>query len=165
MPDADHHTMFYTLEQAEEDIADLRGQVTTLEEHIECGGMTIDGLSGALGSGLITGPDPWHTLGALTGYTVLIGRYKLSAVDNMMIVDVEVTGGGSNSNTVSFANTLPNVYQPLIGRHYGLGMTGTVESLSNQWPRLSVGATGSVQVLGPGNHTFSLGGTFYVPLD
>lgn len=156
----------YTLDQAEEDIADLRGDSTVKEEHQEIGSIVLDANAGALATGAITGPDTWHSLGTLTGFTVTVGRYKITAADNMVVVDVKVTAGGANANSVVFSNTMPAAYRPAAGRAYPLGKTGNLgAALTDQSPRLFVDTTGAVTVLVRGSDTSDFANTVHVPLD
>jgi hypothetical protein len=160
MPSAD----LYTIEQAEDDIARLRGQVDKLTEVTGSGTpimvngshIAIDPVNG--------GPETWHSLGTLAGYTVQVGRYRLTT-GNEVEIDVEVTAGGSNANSVVFASTMPAAYRPLADRHPPLSLTGSVSSLTNQWPRLTVGANGAVTVLAPGSAVTICGATVRIPLD
>lgn len=156
----------FTLEQAEDEVGALRGQVTLMGEYQTVGGLTLNGIAGALGTGLITGADGWHSLGALTGCTVNNGRYKLAAADNMLIVDVEVNVSGVNLNPAVFANTLPAAYRPLTNRHLPLSIS-RAQTAGEPFPRLEVLTTGTVQIrLNAGiAGTPDLGVTAYVPLD
>jgi hypothetical protein len=109
------------------------------------------------------GAETWNSLGALAGFSVAEGRYKLTA-ENEVVLDIEVTAGGANAASVSFANSLPASYSPLVARQFPLSSTRAVTA-ADPWPRLSVGATGVVSVLSAANTTASLGTNVRIPLD
>jgi hypothetical protein len=110
------------------------------------------------------GAETWHSLGALLGYTVAEGRYKLTP-ENEVVFDIDVTANGVNSNTVAFANLLPAAYRPAVDRHLPLSSTRAVTA-ADPWPRLFVtAATGAVSVLQQANTTATLGTNVRLPLD
>jgi hypothetical protein len=108
--------------------------------------------------------DAWHTLGTLAGYGIQQGRYRLTE-SNEVEIDIDVTAGGANAASVTFATALPAQYRPAVDRHMPLASTRNVTG-GDPWPRLSVAsATGNVAVLQAANDTASLGTTVRIPLD
>lgn len=224
----------YTLEQAEEDIAVLRGQVDALNEffaitgsaneasivtitdsttgdsnpaviiimsgsgdnslgfqvsgdtftrlRIDSNGMLRWG-SGAAGqdcrlyrsSAGVLGVDTllanvsgavetWHSLGTLAGYSVSAGRYRLTN-DNHVELDIQITAGGANNATVTFANALPVAYRPTADRHLPLAKASTIAA-GDTIPRVFVQqSTGSVQVVQNASNSVTLGMNARLPLD
>lgn len=154
----------YTLEQAEEDIATLRGQVDLLTEYIATatlvatdvqsvtaeisGAITATGGTAAAPTLITT--DSWNSLGTLTGYTVGTARYRLTT-DGEVEIDVSVTSGGSNSGTTTFSTDLPTGYIPTTSHTFPMSSTRAVTA-ADVWPRLFVTAsTGAVQVVTTAN--------------
>ncbi len=159
-------TDLYTLEDAESHIAQLRGLVDRMSEIIGSPGgiVMIQGEAVAIDP-VNGGPETWHSLGTLAGYTVQAGRYRLTP-ENETEFDIEVTSAGANAASVAFSNAVPAAYRPLNDRHPALGMTGNQAGAGFNWPRLLVQqSTGSVFVVQPGSNAASLGCTVRVPLD
>jgi hypothetical protein len=122
------------------------------------GSITIDGATG------IIAVDTWHSLGTLAGYTVTEGRYRLTP-QNEVQIDIQVTAGGSNANTVTFANPLPAAYRPLADRQLPMA-EASVTAAGENWPRIFVQAsTGDVQVIQTASDTNGCGVTVRIPLD
>ncbi len=148
----------YSLEEAEEDIAELRGLVDVLSEHIRTNRVIAEDPASP-------GVDEsWHSLGALGAhYTVATGRYRLT-IANEVQIQVLVTGDGLQAQTVSFANTMSAAYRPpadVTGLPLGSARQVTAGDV---WPRLTVLATGVVNVINQGSATtFSFVGN--IPLD
>lgn len=120
----------------------------------------------AMDTGKTVSADIWHSLGALTGYTVSRGRYRLMP-EGEVEFDVHVTGGGANASGVNFANTLPAVpvnYQPALTRRYPLE-SGRAVTAGDPWPRVEITAAGVVTVVTAANVTSSFSGGFAMPLD
>jgi hypothetical protein len=139
----------YTIEEAADHIGLLRGQMTTLAEYISTGTLivtgTITATGGTPGTPTLIRTDAWQSLGTLAGYTVVIGRYRLTT-DNCVELDIKVTGSGTQATTVTFANTLPAAYQPAT-QHDSLPM-GTTRAVTagDISPRLLVSTAGAVTV-------------------
>jgi len=108
------------------------------------------------------GAETWHSLGTLAGYTVTVGRYKLTP-ENEVVIDIQVTAGGANASSVSFSNTMPAAYQTLVARNAPLSTTRNVTG-ADPWPRLFV-AAGVVSVIQAANTTATLGTNVRLPLD
>ncbi len=123
--------------------------------------ITATGGTAALPHVLTT--DTWHTLGTLTGYTVTVGRYRLTP-DNCVEIDVEVVAGGANASSVTFSVTLPAQYRPLADRRPPISTNKTVAA-GDISPRLFVGSAGAVQVIQTANNGQLLGTTVRIPLD
>ncbi len=163
----------YSLEQAEDDVAEQRGLTDKLGEIVQTGdvqtvtleatgAVTATGGTAALPSAILT--DTWHSLGALGAhYTVTLGRYRLTT-DNCVELDIKVVGDGLQATSVTFANVLPAAYRPAT-QHDSLPM-GTPRQVTagDIWPRLLVDTAGNVTV-----NASAVGNTFAtcvrVPLD
>jgi hypothetical protein len=154
----------YTLEEAEDHIADLRGQLDKMGEIITVGSIVVQGNAGPLGNGLASGPDTWQTLGSpsATGYTSDHGRYRF-ALDGEVEFDIALhgTSGAGTAGTYTYANTLPAAYRPALDRVYPLANSGS--GAGAQDSHLNVNASGSVQLV-LGAHT-TIGGCARMPLD
>ncbi len=113
------------------------------------------------------GPETWHSLGTLAGYTVNYGRYRLTP-RNEVEFDLHVTGGGANAGTgVAFANTLPAAYQPLASgptRRYPLE-SGRPVTAGDPWPRAEISTAGVVTIFTAANVANSFSSGFNMPLD
>jgi hypothetical protein len=157
------HDEPYTLEQAEDDITALRGQVDRLSEVLPGGLIFIVGGALVAADPVNGGPETWHSLGSLGAhYTIQAGRYRLT-IDNQVELDVEVTGDGAQAGNTQFANALPAAYRPLTGRHPPMGGTRNVTA-GDLWPRLSVSSAGAVQVIDAGTAD-NWGINVSIPLD
>lgn len=107
--------------------------------------------------------DIWNTLGTLAGFTVQVGRYRLTP-HNEVLIDIEITAGGANAGSVNFSVTLPAAYRPLVSRHLPMSSTRAVTA-ADVWPRLFVTTAGVVTVLSQASTTASLGTIVAIPLD
>jgi hypothetical protein len=162
----------YTLAQAQNDIASLRGQLAHQAANAEFLNLTIDTRL-LIGSGATLvatdpvsgGPETWHSLGTLAGFTVTLGRYRLTP-HNEVEIDLELAGNGTGAITTTFANSLPSAYRPTVDRRQPLGKTAT-QITTESWPRIFVAsANGNVQVIVDHVNTFSnFGVTALIPLD
>lgn len=152
----------WTLEQAEEEIADLRGQVDRLTEIIATVTLTVTGTLTApdasvwsstglaMGAGAVITADTWHTLGSLSHFTVARGRYRLTP-EGELEIDISVTPDGANAVATSFANTLPAACQPDVDLRVPAATTRAVTA-ADAWHRVYVGGSsganpGTVQVI------------------
>lgn len=158
----------YSLEQAEEDIAELRGLVDKTSEIIQTVTLTATGPVTATG-GTATVPslietDTWHSLGTLANYTVTLGRYRLT-VDNCVELDIEVSTTGTNAASPAFSNTLPAAYRPLNDRRLPLATTKTTAAGDNPSRLFVQSSTGSVQVVQTASSSANLGCCVRIPLD
>jgi hypothetical protein len=159
----------FDLEHAHDLIADLRGQVDRLTEHIETLTLIVDGTITATGGTqaaptLIT-TDSWQSLGspAATGFTSDHGRYRLTS-DGDVEFDIALTagGGGGTAGSYTYANTLPAAYRPAINRTYPLGR----ENAASPSPDLHIGTGGTVRVDLPGiGAGLNVGANIRMPLD
>jgi hypothetical protein len=143
----------YTLEQAEEDIAELRGDASQKEENLTITGQLTATGGTAAGPTLIT-TDTWHDTGAMksswgkgTGYF----KYKLLADGNVQIAAKGLTTGTVVDFTeiLSAANGLPAGYQPTTSKHFPC-YTDNIKagSATFEVAALLFAADGSVQCLG-----------------
>lgn len=168
----------WTLEQAEDEIAEIRGQVDLMSEIITTSDVQTATLeaTGAVTAGIITSAggtqavptlittDTWHTLGTLAGYTVNIGRYRLT-IENEVEIDVDVQAGGANAATVAFGTVLPAAYRPTIDRRLPIS-TSRVQTAGETIPRLFVQqSTGQVQIVQTLNNAAQMGTVVRIPLD
>jgi hypothetical protein len=55
--------------------------------------------------------ETWHSLGTLTGFTVTIGSYRLTAQGETEVA-FDVTGSGVHGANVAWSVTLPAAYRP-----------------------------------------------------
>ncbi len=112
-------TDLYTLELAEEHIAELRGQVDRLNEVLGTfTGGTIQVTDPLVATDPVNGgPETWHTLGTLAGYTVSRGRFRLTP-EGELELDVQATAGGANAASVTFSVTMPGAYIPAQVRRF-----------------------------------------------
>jgi hypothetical protein len=148
----------YTLEQAEDAIGGLRGDLDRIYEHLQTNRVIAEDPASP-------GVDEsWHSLGALGAhYTVVLGRYRLTT-DNCVELDISVNGDGAQATSVTFANTLPAAYRPAT-THDKLPMgTGHAVTGGDIWPILKVDTAGNVVVTNQGTaHNYSC--VVRVPLD
>jgi hypothetical protein len=162
----------YTLEQAEEEISTLRGQVDRLTEILQTtdvqtttleatGAITASTATAALPHLIQT--DTWHSLGTLANYTVQVARYRLTP-DNCIEIDVEVTSAGANAQSTQFGNVPAAQYRPLVDRHSPLASTRALVA-GDAANRLFVAAAGGVSVVQQATSTGSLGCSVRIPLD
>ena len=159
----------YSLEEAADHIAQVRGELTAKEEQQEITTLIVDGqltaTGGTAAAPIVITTDTWHSLGSLAGFTVNVGRYRLTP-HNEVQIDIELDGTGTHGNNVTFANTMGTVYRPLVARHQPLARTGNIgANLTDQASRAFVDTTGAVSVLTPTNDTASFGNTARIPLD
>lgn len=157
----------YTLEQAEEDVATLRGQVDRMNEVIGTGGPIQVNISLTATDPINGGPETWHSLGTLAGYTVNAGRYRLTPM-NEVELDIDVTAGGANAGTVTFQNALPSQYRQTPARgDVRLPMSTTrVVTAGDPWPRLFISqSSGQIEVIQTASDTSELTFTGCMPLD
>lgn len=96
--------------------------------------------------------DTWTSLGTLAGYTVNIGKYRLTT-SNQLELDINVTSSAGAAGSTSFSVTLPAAYRP-VTNHTALPM-GTTKAIAaaDIWPRLSVTTAGAVTVVNNGATT------------
>lgn len=106
----------------------------------------------------------WQSLGSLAGYTVNIGRYRLTD-DNCVEFDIDIGANGSNATAVSFNNApLPPLYHPQVGRRIAMGTNRTIFA-GDPWPRLFFNTSGDVQVNQAANNNANLSCNARIPLD
>lgn len=141
MTSPDH---IFTLEQLEDQLSDLSGEVQRNYDHFRCIRVIAQNPA-APGT-----DESWHSLGALGAhYTVTLGRYRLTT-DNCVELDIQVSGDGLQATSVAFANTLPAAYTPATA-HTRLPMgTDRAVTAGDLWPRLNVDAAGGVTVINGG---------------
>jgi hypothetical protein len=168
----------YSLQQAQADIASLRGQLAHLAANSELLNLIIDTLltlpDGSTWStaGLsvlapATAPitaDTWHTLGTLSHYTVTAGRFRFDAFGEVEF-DIDVAGDASNVGTTTFSVTIPSAYRPSVPRRATLSESGHAIGAGDQWPTLQVNTAGTVQVIVQPNITSALHWNGSFPLD
>jgi hypothetical protein len=150
----------YTLEQAEDDIAKLRGDLDRIFEHLQTNLIVAE-------SPTSPGVDEtWHDLGALgvTNLTVNHHRYRLEP-DGVVTIDVDAhatnTIGASNA---SFPTTLAASYRPANFRVYVLArQTGAG---SGTTAIVSITTGGTVNLAWPALvNGDDIGGTIRMPVD
>jgi hypothetical protein len=165
----------YTLEQAHEDIADLRGKVDLLTEILQTTDVqtvTLEATGAVTATGgttttptLIT-TDGWRDLGALgvANLTVTHHRYRLEA-DGLVTIDIDaVASAGVAANFAAFPNNLVAACRPANTRMYCLiRQTGTG---SGTTAAVTIGTGGAVTLSWPVLVNNDLiGGTLRMPTD
>jgi hypothetical protein len=181
-------TETFSLEHAEDLIADLRGQVDKLSEILATGTLTAstsatlpDGsvwTAAGLAMGATPAPtsqvataDAWHSLGSpsATGYTSNHGRYRMS-VDGDVEFDITLVAnvGGGTAGNYAYANTLlasPN-YRPAFKRAYPIAFNDATSTTGGNFPCLVVDTTGQVNIrIGGYPAGVVVGGNPRMPLD
>lgn len=154
----------YSLEQVEDDLAMLRGEVDKLDEVYDAGGNPVQ----VHGSWVATdpvngGPETPHDLGTLSHFTVTVGRYRLTA-QNEVKLEVEVTGDGANAAVTTFGTTMAAAYRPVNNRETPLASGGTMAA-GDPHPRLLVNNDGTVQVSVLASTTRRFGCSVEIALD
>ncbi len=148
----------YTLEQAESDIADLRGQVDALEEFIATVQLTVTGPVTATG-GTPTVPsvistDNWNVVPSLNAGWGSTLAYTLLPLNDLVAVYAHLTCGSATTADGTTICSFPPAYRPqnLTGwlpmMTDVLRQTGTGASEASG---LTVGASGVVQCQGIAN--------------
>jgi hypothetical protein len=165
----------YTLEQAEEDIAQLRGDATIKEEFQEITTLVVDGTITAAGgtssSPTLITTDTWHSLGTLTGATINVAKYKLLSI-GFVYIWIDITFGVSTGvSTLTFSNSLAAAYQPLNAdadvRSPMMSLTNAAAALSRIFVGQAGGSNpGAVQMIGlaGGNYIGSYAVQFMYPV-
>jgi hypothetical protein len=108
--------------------------------------------------------ETWQSLGTLAGYTVNIGRFRLTP-DNELELDIKCAGGGAQAQTVTFSVTLPAAYRPAT-QHDTIPM-GTTKAIAagDIWPRLLVSTAGAVTVNASPSSATTIACCVRIPLD
>lgn len=157
----------YTLEQAETDIATLRGQVQLMGEYLAVGSVVIDARAGSNGTGEIT-IDTWHSFTPGNSWTVPTGgfaQYRLTPTNELQI-SAQLNGpSGSTVNGVTIV-TFPAAYRP-VSTHWFPVTTNLYPSSNTSTPRMSIDSTGALQAQGVGGNPGSAFVNFEIriPLD
>jgi hypothetical protein len=139
----------YTLQQAQNDIAALRGQIAHLLANadittLEVTTLTIDGA--------ITGPDTWHALTLANGWTGN-ALYQKLPFDG---VRIWVSISSAAATDAQFA-TMPAGYVPATNAFLAAGADGNVSTALA--PYVEVDTSGNVTM--NGLHAFSTAGQWY----
>ena len=103
----------YTLEQAADDIADLRGDSTTKEEYQEIGTLVVDTAMSLATVTFVV--DPWNNVGSFAnGWGSAASpafQYRLSIDGRSVLLTGQATPGGTFADGTTIA-TLPAGYRP-----------------------------------------------------
>lgn len=144
----------YTLEQAEDDISTLRGQVDAMGEYQQAGSIVLNGNGGANGTGGIT-QDGWHPLPYASGWadrgaSYAAGKYRLSP-DGYFVEFAgqcaATLGSGGSGNTIA---TLPaGYYDTATERAAPISMTGNLPGTGS--PRVRINTSGGFVLDGFGS--------------
>ena len=146
----------YTLEQAEEDIAQLRGDVSQKEENLTITGQ-LTATGGTAGSPSLITTDTWHDTGALqSSWGKGSGYFKYQLLANGMVAvaakDLNCSGATVTDGTtiLSAANGLPTGYQPAANHTVPAyaDVTRVASGSNNESAALKFVSDGSVQCLG-----------------
>jgi hypothetical protein len=107
--------------------------------------------------------EQWHSLGTLAGYTVLVGRYRFMAT-NQIEIEVSATSGGTNAASIAFQNVLPPAYRPAVDTRRVLGVAGG--AFGTVLPNLLVSASSGSVTLGQNtNNAINCYGHAIISLD
>ena len=150
-------------DQLHDEIAELRGLVDRLTEVIGTGGLIQVNGTFVATDPVNGGPETWHTLGTLTGYTVVYGRYRMTA-EGEIELDCQATAS-TNATTQAWSVTLPVAYRPATIRRADLE-GGRAQVTTEVFPHITVDTTGVVNFIVQQANlsvTFEFNGTF--PLD
>lgn len=114
----------YTLEQAESDIATLRGQVQILTEHIATSVLTVStsftAPDGSVWTSTGIAGDTWHSISTVSNMTINAGGYiqyrKTIEGDMVEMVVVNVTASSTADGTtiVTSGNGVASGSRPLV---------------------------------------------------
>lgn len=140
----------YTLQQAQTDVASLRGQFAHLLATAEIINLTVDGT--AIFANAITTVHPgsspavaetWQSLGTFPSGTTTHGRYRMT-VEGEVELDINLTGTPTSG---TFPNALPAAYRPAVVKRFVIAQGGTLGlcAVSNATGNVSmtIGAGGS----------------------
>lgn len=176
----------YTPEQAENDVASLRGQVDALNEFQQIGtiegpttltgGLTVDTLdvTGAITAtgGTVSSPtlihtDSWHAGSLSNSWTTTSGffQYRLT-IENELQISASINGPSSSTVNGVTIITFPSGYQPLSTHTFPVA-TNLLPSSFTSIPRMSITSAGVMQATGVGGNPGSAFVNFEVriPLD
>jgi hypothetical protein len=132
-------------DQLHDEIAELRGLHDRLTEVIGTGGnMQVNGVLTATDP-VNGGPETWHDLGTLHGFTLTRGRYRMN-IEGELEIDFQGLGVNTNAATETFANAMPAAYRPVQVRR-GTCETGRAMTAGDPWPKLVVNTDGTVDVI------------------
>lgn len=133
----------YTLEQAEEDIADLRGQVDLLDEYAEIATLICATLT-APQPGTSTEPETretWHSFAPLSNsWSVPSGgfaQYRITPQNELQISAV-IQAPGSSVNGVTIA-TFPVNYRAASTHRFVVATDTLIASVGNGWFSITSG--------------------------
>ena len=152
----------YTVDDAADDIAQMRGELTAKEEQqtvstINVGAVTIDASSGPLGTGDVTGPETgWTTIGSMaSGWSKTSGifSYRMFPGGLVAIKCQNIVPDGTNvadgTTIVTTANGLPAAYRPAnVQRLVGWGDAGKSNGSFFESCGFQFQTDGSVQCFG-----------------
>jgi hypothetical protein len=91
----------------------------------------------------IPGPEVWHSLGTLTGYTVTRAQYRMNIMGEVEF-DISVNATGVNALNINFSNTLAAPYLPLVSYTQGITTNLAIASWTASPPRIGITAAGVV---------------------
>ena len=117
----------YTLEQAEEDIANLRGQATVLSEYAEIATLVVAGVVVAQQPGTATEPqtqESWHLFSPLSNSWSIptngYAKYRITPQNELQISAWILSPGSGTVNAVTIA-TFPSAYRPASKHGFPVG--------------------------------------------
>lgn len=105
--------------------------------------------------------DGWHSLGTLAGYTVTVGRYRLTTWGAYEL-DINVTSLGANAANTTFSVALPAGYSGGSSIAYPL-TANYVLTAGNAYPRLIVTSGGVVTIAQTASKSGLITGQAFVP--
>lgn len=156
----------YSLEQAESDIADLRGQVDALTEYITTSQLTVTGPLTATG-GTPTTPsvlstDNWNVVPSLNAGWSSTLAYMLLPLSDLVIVWAHLNCTSATTADGTTIATFPAAYRPQNLTAWLPMMTDVLRQTgtgASEGAGLTVGSSGVVQCQGVANAATYLRGT------
>jgi hypothetical protein len=91
----------------------------------------------------IPGPEVWHSLGTLAGYTITRAQYRMNVMGEVEF-DINVSATGVNALNVNFSTTLASPYLPLASYIQPLATNLAVASWTAAAPRIGITSGGVV---------------------
>ncbi len=145
----------YTLEQAEEDVADLRGQVDALDEYAEIGTLVVLVAETAIVPGTSTSPatqETWHSFAPLSSSWTVPGSgfssYRITPMNELQISAwIKAPNGSQNNVTIA---TFPVGYRPLSTHGFPIGADIANNSAGNSSCLMTITSGGVMQSGGVG---------------
>lgn len=124
-------------------------------------GAPLTATDGTAANPTVITTDTWHSLGTLAGYTVTVGRYRLTTWGAYEL-DINVTSLGANAANTTFSVALPAGYSGGSSIAYPL-TANYVLTAGNAYPRLIVTSGGVVTIAQTASKSGLITGQAFVP--